>query len=142
MRLRSTFEALLDGVPTMVNILLLVGGAYRVRSGDMTVGELTSFIYLFTLLVFPLRLIGFALSELPHSLAGWNRIRDMLDEPVRPIRRARCAVTATTASLLDGVTYNHDGSRDVLHDVVATIAGGRTVAVVGATGAARRRCCS
>ena len=53
-RLRSTFEALLDGVPTVVNIVLLVAGAYRVRSGAMTIGELTSFIYLFTLLVFPL----------------------------------------------------------------------------------------
>ena len=48
----------------------------------MTVGELTSFIYLFTLLVFPLRLIGFTLSEVPHSLAGWNRIRELLDQPV------------------------------------------------------------
>ena len=110
-RLRSTFEALLDGIPNVVNILLLVGGAYRVRSGEMTVGELTSFIYLFTLLVFPLRLIGFALSELPHSQAGWNRIQQLLEEPVeadpaRPLRRGttqrrRCSPTCgapTTAS--------------------------------------------
>ena len=81
-RLRSTFEALLDGIPTVVNIFLLVAGSFRVRSGAMTIGELTSFIYLFTLLVFPLRLIGFALSELPYSIAGWNRIRELLDEPL------------------------------------------------------------
>ena len=30
-RLRSIFEALLDGVPTIVNIFLLVAGAYRGR---------------------------------------------------------------------------------------------------------------
>ena len=59
-------------------------GAHRVNSGDLTVGELSGFIYMFTLLVFPLRLIGFALSELPHSLAGWNRIRTVLDEPIEP----------------------------------------------------------
>ena len=53
-------------------------------SGDLTVGELTSFIYLFTLLVFPLRLIGYALSEMPHSLAGWTRVREVLDEPIEP----------------------------------------------------------
>ena len=84
MRLRGTFEALLDVLPSMTNVGLVVLGAFRVRSGDVTVGELSSFIYLFTLLVFPLRLIGYALSELPHSLAGWRRVREVLDEPIEP----------------------------------------------------------
>ena len=81
-RLRSTFESLLDGVPNVVNIGLLLAGAYRVQSGAMTVGEMTSFVYLFTLLVFPLRLIGFALSELPHSQAGLDRVQEVIDEPL------------------------------------------------------------
>ena len=137
-RLRSTFEALLDGIPTIVNIFLLVAGSFRVRSGEMTVGELTSFIYLFTLLVFPLRLIGFALSELPYSIAGWNRIRELLDEPLlddpaltlatprrQQHRTRRTWCTTTTVS------------RDVLRGVDASIPGGRTVAVVGPTGAGK-----
>jgi ATP-binding cassette subfamily B protein len=113
-RLRSTFEALLDGIPTVVNILLLVGGAYRVRSGDMTVGELTSFIYLFTLLVFPLRLIGFTLSEVPHSLAGWNRIRKLLDEPVVADPALTLRRGTDHSVVLRDVHFTHDGERDVL----------------------------
>ncbi|MDO8361344.1 MAG: ABC transporter ATP-binding protein [Actinomycetota bacterium] len=136
-RLRSTFEALLDGVPTVVNILLLVGGAYRVRAGEMSVGELTSFIYLFTLLVFPLRLIGFTLSEVPHSLAGWNRIRELLDQPVVP-DPALTLVPGTDGSVvLRDLHFSHDGERDVLSGVDACIEGGRTVAVVGATGSGK-----
>jgi ATP-binding cassette subfamily B protein len=148
-RLRSTFEALLDGVPTIVNILLLVGGAYRVRSGDMTIGELTSFIYLFTLLVFPLRLIGFALSELPYSIAGWNRIRELLDQPLLDDPALTLRRHTGNSIELVGVTFNHDastegnqdgspgGSRHVLRGVDATIPAGRTVAVVGPTGAGK-----
>jgi ABC-type multidrug transport system fused ATPase/permease subunit len=136
-RLRSTFEALLDGIPTIVNVLLLVGGAYRVRSGAMTVGEMTSFIYLFTLLVFPLRLIGFTLSEVPHSLAGWNRIRDLLDQPVAPDPALTLQRGADNSVVLADVHFSHDGERDVLRGVDATIEGGRTVAVVGATGAGK-----
>lgn len=136
-RLRSTFEALLDGVPTVVNILLLVGGAYRVRSGDMTVGELTSFIYLFTLLVFPLRLIGFTLSEVPHSLAGWNRIRELLDQPVVADPALTLRHGSDNSVVLENVRFSHDGERDVLHGVSANIEAGRTVAVVGATGAGK-----
>ncbi len=136
-RLRSTFEALLDGIPTVVNILLLVGGTYRVRAGEMTVGELASFIYLFTLLVFPLRLIGFTLSEVPHSLAGWNRIRDLLDQPVAPDPALTRLVSDDDRVVLSGVRFSHDGERDVLLGVDAVIEGGRTVAVVGATGAGK-----
>ena len=136
-RLRSTFEALLDGVPNVTNVLLLVGGAYRVRAGEMTVGEVASFIYLFTLLVFPLRLIGFALSELPHSLAGWNRIRELLDQPVEPDPAASLHHGATNAVRLDDVHFSHDGVRPVLAGVTAEIPAGRMVAVVGATGAGK-----
>ena len=136
-RLRSTFEALLDGIPTIVNIFLLVAGSFRVRSGAMTIGELTSFIYLFTLLVFPLRLIGFALSELPYSIAGWNRIRELLDEPLGDDPEVTLRRHADNSIELAGVRYNHDDSRGVLLGVDAVIPGGRTVAVVGPTGAGK-----
>lgn len=136
-RLRSIFEALLDGIPAMVNIGLLVGGASRVLDGEMTVGELTSFIYLFTLLVFPLRLIGFTLSELPHSLAGWNRIRSLLDQPVEADPSLSLVHGADNSVEIRDVHYRHDGEREVLTGVDARIDAGRTVAVVGATGSGK-----
>jgi ATP-binding cassette, subfamily B, bacterial len=136
-RLRSTFEALLDCIPNLVNILLIIGGAYRIRSGDMTVGELLSFVYLFTLLVFPLRLIGFALSELPHSQAGWLRIKQVIDEPVERDPAAGLVRSRTNDVELHDVWATHDGERDVLRGVEAHVDAGRTVAVVGATGSGK-----
>ncbi len=120
-RLRGTFEALLDVLPSMTNVGLVVLGAARVDSGHITVGELSSFIYLFTLLVFPLRLIGYALSELPHSLAGWRRVRDVLDEPIEPDPVASIGVAAPGRGLqLVDVGYTFSGdTRAALRDVVA-----------------------
>ncbi|CAN5665779.1 ABC transporter ATP-binding protein [soil metagenome] len=136
-RLRSTFESLLDGIPTVVNACLLVGGAYRVRDGAMTIGELTSFIYLFTLLVFPLRLIGFALSEVPHSLAGYNRIQELLQQPMVADPARLLQRNDEGEVRLRDLHFSHDGEREVLRGVNATIEAGRTVAVVGATGAGK-----
>lgn len=136
-RLRSAFEALLDGVPSVVNVGLLLGGAIRVQSGDLTVGQLTSFVYLFTLLVFPLRIIGYAFSELPRSQAGWARIRDLLDEPIERDPAAALQRRNGHGVELDGVVVTHDGERDVLQGVRAHVASGRTVAVVGATGSGK-----
>ena len=41
LRLRSWFEAFLDVIPSLTNILLVVIGSLRVRSGDLSIGELS-----------------------------------------------------------------------------------------------------
>jgi ABC-type multidrug transport system fused ATPase/permease subunit len=77
------------------------------------------------------------LSELPYSIAGWNRIRELLDEPVAADPRRTLRQHADNGIELAGVTFSHDGSRNVLDGVDASILPGRTVAVVGATGAGK-----
>jgi ABC-type multidrug transport system fused ATPase/permease subunit len=136
--MRATFESLLDAVPNIANVILVVVGAYRVQAGALTVGDITAIVYLFTLLVWPLRLIGFMLGDLPHSLAGWARIQGVLADPVPP--RSTSAITAATPGggiELRGVSYSYEPGRPVLDGVYLTIASGRTVAVVGATGAGK-----
>jgi ABC-type multidrug transport system fused ATPase/permease subunit len=136
---RSTFEALLDGVPSLVNILLLVIGAMRVESKSMSVGELTSFIYLFTLLIFPLRIIGYVLSDVPHSASGYKRVREVLDEPT--MRDPLTLVLASNTMVgvrLDGITFRYaDDLPAVLVDITLEIAAGKTVVIVGATGSGK-----
>jgi ATP-binding cassette, subfamily B, bacterial len=138
-RLRGTFEALLDVLPSLTNVGLVLIGAYRVRSGELTVGELSSFVYLFTLLVFPLRLIGYVLSEMPFSLAGWARVREVLDEPIE----ADPALAIKPADEGRGVqveslefTFPAE-DRAALQRISLDVAGGRVVAIVGPTGAGK-----
>ena len=132
---RSVFEAMLDVVPTLINILLIVLGAFRVKSGDMSVGDLSSFIYLFTLLIFPLRIIGYLFSEIPHSVAGWRRIREVLDkellaDPILKIDRAQTGV----AIEINELCFSHQDGSPVLKNLSMKIKEGKVVALVGATG--------
>ena len=80
--LRSTFEMLLDMLPNVTNVIMVLVGVHRVDAGHLTIGGLSSFIYLFALLVFPLRLVGYALSELPRSQAGRSRIHSLMDQSI------------------------------------------------------------
>jgi ABC-type multidrug transport system fused ATPase/permease subunit len=136
---RSTFEALLDGVPSLVNILLLVVGAMRVESRSMSVGELTSFIYLFTLLIFPLRIIGYVLSSVPHSASGYKRVREILDEPVvfDPSLLIGDALDGVGVALED-VSFSFEKDSPVVLDSISfRIAAGKTVVIVGSTGSGK-----
>ena len=136
--LKSMFDAVLDAIPALTNVALVLFGALRIRSGDVTIGELAGMIYMFTLLVFPLRLIGFALSALPHSLAGWNRIREVLDEPLLADPEAAIGRAPAGSGLsLRGVTYQFEPDRPVLSELDLDVPTGTTVALVGATGSGK-----
>ena len=136
--LKGSFDALLDSIPALANVGLVLLGAFRIRSGAITIGDLASMIYMFTLLVFPLRLIGFALSALPHSLAGWSRVREVLDEalesdPERAILDAAPGVGVAFAH----VSYEFEADRPVLVDIDIEVPRGGTIALVGATGSGK-----
>ena len=138
-RLRSVFEAALDVIPSLTHVALVLLGAARVDAGAITVGELSSFIFLFTLLVFPLRLIGFTLSELPRSMAAWKRIGAILDEPIGtdPTTLLRVPPAGLAVQLRDVRFRFDDGRTDALHGIDLDIRSGSVTAVVGPTGAGK-----
>ena len=137
--LRGSFEALLESIPSLTNIGLIVLGATRVRSGDLTIGELSGFIYMFTLLVFPLRIIGYALSELPHADAGYRRVKAVLDEPLDPDPIDTLGHThGELAVHLDGASYTYPGeTTPVVADADLMVPRGTVTAIVGPTGAGK-----
>ncbi len=137
--LRGTFEALLEVTPSLTNVGLVVLGAYRVNSGDVTVGELSGFIYMFTLLVFPLRLIGHALADLPYSQAGWTRVRSVVDEPLDGDPQHAIGRPARSVAVeLDHVSFMYpDDVRVAVDDATATIRPGLVTAIVGPTGSGK-----
>lgn len=137
--LRGTFEALLEMIPSLTNIGLVVLGAVRVQDGAVTVGELAGFIYMFTLLVFPLRLVGYALSELPHSYAGYQRLRETLDEPLDDDPVASIGTAGDSIAVrLDHVSFTHHGeTHPVIVDASIEIPTGSITAFVGPTGSGK-----
>lgn len=138
MRARATFEMTLDTVPSLANLVLLSVGAYRVRNGAITVGDLAAAMYLFTLLVIPLRLIGYVFSEIPHSSAGFQRVRSILAEPViaNPSAALGTATEGTAAAAVS-LVLSHVPEIEVIRGATFTVPAGRTVALVGATGSGK-----
>lgn len=135
MRARATFEMMLDTVPSLANLALLAAGAVRVRSGDITVGDLAAAMYLFTLLVIPLRLIGYVFSEIPHSYAGYRRVREVLDEPLAPDPRDTISLPGPGMALeVTQMSVRHIPEVSVIENATFAVRQGSLTALVGATG--------
>ncbi|WP_204055197.1 ABC transporter ATP-binding protein [Microbispora corallina] len=137
-RVRGLFDPLLEALPTLGVLAVLLVGSVRLESGGVAAGELIQIAYLFTLLAFPIRALGWVLAELPRSVVGWTRVRDVLDATgSMEYGTAELDGTGPAAIEAEGVTYAYAEGAPVLTDVTFSVAPGRTVAVVGPTGSGK-----
>ena len=137
-KVRAIFDPLMEAVPNVGVLLVLVVGAYRIRSGALSEGDMVQFAYLFTLLAFPIRAIGWVLSDMPRSVVGWERVQRVLqateDAPAGGTGESTLQGPAAT-DLID-VAFRYDDN-PVLRGVSFNAQPGTTIAVVGPTGSGK-----
>jgi ABC-type multidrug transport system fused ATPase/permease subunit len=160
-RVRGMFDPLMDALPNLGVLAVLVVGANRIAAGQLSVGGLVQVAYLFTLLAFPIRAVGWVISELPRSVIGWGRVSAvLLATGEQELGSARLTGTGPAGLCLDGVGYRYtavapdalassgdDSAGDtpdadapaaaVLADVTFEVRPGMVVAITGRTGAGK-----
>ncbi|WP_433519889.1 ABC transporter ATP-binding protein [Nonomuraea sp. CA-143628] len=136
-RVRGLFDPLLEALPTLGVLAVLGVGALRLSTNSIDSGELVQVAYLFTLLSFPIRALGWVLAELPRSVVGWERVQAVLDAE-GSMEYGEVALSETRPAKLEvsDVSYAY-GADEVLHDVTFDVPAGGTVALVGPTGSGK-----
>ena len=128
-------------IPLASAALLLYGGS-RVLEGDLTLGDLMMFLVYLAMLLSPLAVLANSAAAFQSSLAGLDRVLDLLGEPRemsdRPgtimIRKEDVQGRLT----LSDVSFRYPGSAEfVLHKVDLDVQPGETIALVGRSGAGK-----
>ncbi len=134
-RLWTGYRAVTEGLPAAGSLLVLTIGALRVGAGALTPGELVRVAYLLSLLVVPVRMLGYLFWDTAGSLAAWQRVAAVVerDDEVtygerRPQRSEAPAHVGAT-----GVRFGYEPDIPVLEGLELDIEPGSTVAVVGPT---------
>ena len=157
-KVRGLFDPLMEAIPSLGTLAVLLVGAVRLSAGDVTVAEMVSVAYLFTVLAMPIRAIGWVLGDLPRVVVGWDRVQGVLQARggqrfgQRALDRrgpAGLAVDEVSFGYAPAVAGTRLGSDEdlaaaddeqhvrVLHDVSFDVTPGRTVALVGPTGSGK-----
>ncbi|GAA0616501.1 ABC transporter ATP-binding protein [Kribbella sandramycini] len=135
---RGMFDPVIDALPRVGVLIVLLVGVGRVRSGAADAGDVVQVAFLFTLIGFPIRALGWVLGELPRSVVGWDRVQRVLTAD-GGMEYGEQRLTTTAAARLDvsGLRFGYLPGRDVLNGMDFAVEPGRTVAVVGPTGAGK-----
>ena len=141
-RTRGTFDPIIEAIPNLGTLVVLAVGTSRAASGATSAATVVEVAYLFSLLGFPVRALGWVLGELPRSVVGWDRVQHVLEAQGGLIYGSRTLDAVGPARVrLDGVELAHiDTAGDpvrVLHDVTLDAEPGRTLAMVGPTGSGK-----
>jgi ATP-binding cassette subfamily B protein len=133
--LRASFEPALQVLPSLAVVAMLAVGSWRVSTGSITLGTLVQVVTLFGLLAWPMRFIGWILSQLPRAVVARDRIDAVLRQPIR-VRPPASPIPLPEGPLgvaVDSVSYAIGGSR-ILEDLSFEVHANETVALVGPTG--------
>ncbi len=139
-RLLARTWAEFDTVPNVTLAVVLVGGAYAVAAGHMTVGELVAFVSLQLMLVWPIDSLGWIIANGQEAMTAADRIFEVFDERPSIVDSPLATVaTGITGHLrFEGVAFTYPGATEpVLRHVDLDVAPGETIAIVGVTGSGK-----
>ena len=122
-------------------VLVIGGGGYMVINGNFGIDAATiiTFILGLTILFDPARRLAQFFASLQASLVLLESLHSILRlEPnVKDLPNARESFDASADIRLNGVDFAYDGGSGLFENLDLTIEGGKTTAIVGATGSGK-----
>jgi ABC-type multidrug transport system fused ATPase/permease subunit len=138
-RLRAAFEPAIAGLPEIGVLLALLVGLVRFQAGAIDLEQLVTVSFMFSVLAFPVRAIGWVLGDLPGSVVGRRRVDHVLSATGDMTYGDQELPDSTAPSRLefDAVAYAYPDGHEALGEVTFAVEPGTTVALVGATGSGK-----
>jgi ABC-type multidrug transport system fused ATPase/permease subunit len=139
LKLRTRFVPLFELIPMVITLLVLLLGGYLSINNYVSLGEFIAFTQYVVLLVWPLRITAWFLSEIPSSVAAGNRILELLSEVpliVDNIETKNLPKDGNGSLSFKDITFKY-GNDKIFDNLTFEIEGKKTVAIVGATGSGK-----
>ena len=118
--------------------VLFIGG-FLVNQKEMTLGDLSAFIDYSMNIVWPMEMLGWLTNSFSAALASNRRIKKVyaqkpsITEPENPVILPKVKGKITFSK----VSFHKADLHEILHDISFTVEPGKTIGIMGATGAGK-----
>ena len=139
LNLRTKFVPMFELIPMVITLLVLLLGGYLSINDFITLGDFIAFTQYVFLLLWPLRITAWFLSEIPSSVTAGNRILDLLNESPSIVDGSSDEAFPKTGNgslKFSNVNFRY-GNDKIFDNLSFEIEGKKTVAIVGSTGSGK-----
>ena len=121
-----------------MGLVVWVGG-YEVQAHKFTIGELTEFLTLMTILQQPVRQMGMIMNASARAVSSGKRLFEILDKVPNIRDREGAHELHVTEKILrfEDVSFSYDGVTPALENLSFTVRPGQTLGIVGPSGAGK-----
>jgi ATP-binding cassette subfamily B protein len=138
-KIQAQSQPFFQAMSMLSQVFVLGVGAYMITQGNLSAGELTAFLVYLTLLIMPMRMLGFIVQMFARAGASGERIFEILDAEsavqekpdAQPLQNIRGDVK------FNHVSFSYDAISAVLRDVSFDVPTGQAVALLGPTGSGK-----
>jgi ATP-binding cassette, subfamily B, multidrug efflux pump len=135
----GTIQPVMTFISNLNYVTIAVVGGLQVASGQMSLGDVVAFIQYSRQFTFPIIQLASVVNVLQSAVASAERVFELLDEKeesAEPIAAPSFREPVGAVSFED-VSFRYEPDRPLIDDLNLTVAAGRTVAIVGPTGAGK-----
>ena len=136
LRVSAVFHPSVEFVSSLGTILVVAFGGYLAYRGGLKVEDVVAFLLYLSLFYAPVTGLANLVESMQQSLAGAERVLDILDAPVEIVDRpdAKPLESVRGDIAFDHVSFAYEPGRPVLNDVSFHCPAGKMLALVGPTG--------
>ncbi|MDG0832989.1 ATP-binding cassette domain-containing protein [Pelomonas saccharophila] len=137
-RWEASYEPAVGMTLTAATAIALAVGGWLVARHEISIGQLTAFTMYLGQLIWPMFAAGWVMALLERGRAAWARLAPVLDAPLTLADEGRAALPLPAPLRAEGLTFGFPGAkRPAVEQVDFVLAPGRTLGIVGATGAGK-----
>jgi ATP-binding cassette, subfamily B, bacterial len=137
LRLMAIFQPFIDFSTSIGQLVVIFFGGQMALQGILPVADLVAFFLYLEMFYQPIRALGMSWENVQESLAGFDRVAELLDEkpdvesPQKPIPLPE---NLQGYLRLEQVNFSYSDGEQVLEDINLEIPAAKVVALVGPTG--------
>ena len=141
-RVMAEFFSGTNFLTSLMNVVVLTGGGYRVYRGVINVGDMVAYMLFINMFVNPIKKLIQFVEMFQNAITGYTRFQELMNIEVEQeepdavdLKDVRGEIT------FDNVSFQYDEGKEVLSNISMTFPQGEMVAIVGPSGGGKTTLC-